>query len=179
MADPTPWLDDEQAEAWLALVSILELLPAALDSQLARDADLTFFEFLVLTQLAEEPDRSLRLTDLAASTNTTLPRLSRVTARLEKDGFLARRVDERDGRSRRVSLTDAGWDKLAAVSPGHVELVQRLFVEQLTRDQLAQVRRIGNRLLRGLDPEAHVLAQSRGGASGRPGLSRAPAPTGD
>lgn len=174
MTDPTRWLDDEQAEAWLALVSILEVLPATLDSQLMRDADLTFFEFLVLMQLAEVPGHSLRLSDLASATNTTLPRLSRVIGRLEDDGLVVREISAEDGRSRHAHLTDAGWDKLGSAAPGHVNLVQAAFMNRLTREQLGQMRRIGNRLMAGLDPAHEVLAQTRTAASGRPGLSRAP-----
>jgi len=174
-----PWLDDEQAEAWIALVSILEVLPAALDSQLARDADLTFFEFIVLVQLAQVPGHRLRLSDLAAATHATLPRLSRVIARLEADGLVVREADADDARSRRAALTDAGWARLEEAAPGHVELVQRLFVSPLTRGQLGQLRRIGERLLDVLDPADQVLRATRNAASGRPGLSRPPAPLTD
>jgi len=173
------WLDDEQAEAWLALVSILEVLPAALDSQLTRDADLTFFEFLVLVQLAEAPEHRLRLSDLAAATHTSLPRLSRVVARLEADGLVAREADAQDGRTRHAALTEAGWRRLGEAAPGHVDLVQELFVAPLSRTQLKQLERIGQRLLAVLDPASEVLAQTRRATGGRPGLSRPPTPSQD
>jgi len=176
MSDAPHWLDDDEAEAWLSLVSILEVLPAALDSQLTRDADLTLFEFLVLSQLAEVDD-SVRLSDLASATHTTLPRLSRVVARLEKDGLLVREVSADDGRSRRVSLSDAGWQRLADAAPGHVTLVRELFVSRLTREQLGQMRRIGGRVLAGLDPAGQVLAATRESTRGRQGLSRLPTPS--
>ncbi|TPX04371.1 MarR family transcriptional regulator, partial [Schumannella luteola] len=54
-----PRLDEQESAAWLALVSLLELLPSALDSQLQRDSELTHFEFAVLSMLkfAGEPIR--------------------------------------------------------------------------------------------------------------------------
>lgn len=174
-----PWLDDEQAEAWLALVAILEVLPAALDSQLSHDADLTFFEFVVLVQLAQVPDHRLRLSELAAATHATLPRLSRVIARLEDDGLVRREIVAGDARSRHAALTEAGWARLDEAAPGHVRLVQELFVSPLTRGQLGQLRRIGERLLDRLDPADQVLRASRNAASGRPGLSRPPAQLND
>ena len=170
------WLDDDQADAWLALVAILEILPSTLDSQLLRDADLTFFEFLVLTQLAEEPERTMRLSELAAATHTTLPRLSRVIGRLEKDGLVVREASRNDARSRLARLTDLGWERLDEAAPGHVELVRRIFVDRLTRDQLDHVRRIGTRLLAALDPSDRVLAGRRQARSGRPGLPGPPTP---
>jgi DNA-binding MarR family transcriptional regulator len=178
-ADGAPWLDDDQAEAWLALVSILEVLPAALDSQLTHDADLTFFEFLVLVQLAEVPGHRLRLSDLATATHTSLPRLSRVVARLEADGLVVREADRADGRSRHARLSARGWQKLEAAAPGHVELVQRIFVAPLSRGQLGQLRGIGRRLMAELDPAHEVLRETRNATNGRPGLSRPPAPSTD
>jgi DNA-binding MarR family transcriptional regulator len=170
----TPWLDDDEAQAWLALVAILEVLPAALDAQLTRDADLTFFEFLVLVQLAEGAQESLRLSELASATNATLPRLSRVIAGLESDGLVVRQVSADDARSRHAHLTDAGWERLAQAAPGHVDLVREVFVGRLTREQLGQMRRIGTRVLAGLDPAQRVLAGTRRLARGRQGLSRFP-----
>lgn len=174
MNDGTPWLDDDEADAWLALVSVLGVLPAALDAQLLRDADLTFFEFLVLVQLAETDDDSMRLSDLAAATHTTAARLSRVIARLEKDGLVTRTTDAADARSRHAHLTDAGWQRIEDASPGHVALVREIFVGRLTREQLGQARRIGTRILSGLDPGGSVLAGTRESTRGRQGLSRLP-----
>lgn len=161
----TSWLDDDEADAWLALVSILGVLPPALDAQLTRDSDLTFFEFLVLARLAEVGDEPMRLSDLAAVTHAALPRLSRVLAGLESDGLVVRQVSADDARSRHAHLTDAGWERLAAAAPGHVERVRELFVSRLTREQLGQMRRIGARVLGGT---------TKGSVRGHQGLTRFP-----
>ena len=47
----TLWLTDDEMTAWVRLAGIMELLPAALDSQLRRDAELTQFEYYVLAML--------------------------------------------------------------------------------------------------------------------------------
>ncbi|MFT4210964.1 MAG: MarR family winged helix-turn-helix transcriptional regulator [Microbacterium sp.] len=174
--DETRWLSDDQADAWLGLVALFEVLPAALDAQLIRDAQLTFFEFLTLAQLAEVPDRELRLTDLAAGVNASLPRISRVAARLEEDGYVERVRNQSDARSRHVRLTDAGWAKLASASPGHIRDVNRYFVDALTAEQMTQLTRICDQMLGVLDPDGRVLAATMRGESGRPALSRAPQP---
>ena len=57
----TPWLTGAQQEAWRTLVSLVTRLPAALDTQLQRDSELTHFEYFVLAVLSEAPDRRLRL----------------------------------------------------------------------------------------------------------------------
>ena len=37
--DDVPWLSADQLRAWIGLISVAELLPARLDSQLQRDAE--------------------------------------------------------------------------------------------------------------------------------------------
>ena len=84
----TRWLDDEELDAWVRLIAVVELLPGVLDSQLRRDAGLTHFEYFVLAMLSEAPERTLRMTALAQRTNATLPRLSHVVRRLEERGLV-------------------------------------------------------------------------------------------
>ncbi|MFD1861038.1 MarR family transcriptional regulator [Aeromicrobium camelliae] len=172
MDDDTRWLGGGEADAWLGLVAVMELLPVALDSQLTRDARLTFFEFLTLAQLAEVPEREMRLTDLAAGTNASLPRISRVVARLERDGLIERRHNESDARARNVRLTEMGRDKLAEASPRHIGLVNQHFTDVLSREQITQLTAICDRIIGSLDPERRVFAETFRGRSGRPGLSR-------
>ena len=92
------WLDDRERAAWVRLAAVLELLPGILDSQLRRDAQLTHFEYYSLAMLSEAPERTLRMTALAAQTNSTLPRLSHVIRRLEERGL--REIDRVGGTPR-------------------------------------------------------------------------------
>ena len=62
MTDETPWLTREQLRAWMKLVAVMELLPAALDQQLQRDADLTHFDYMVVAMLSETEGRFAALT---------------------------------------------------------------------------------------------------------------------
>ena len=96
----TQWLDDEQLDAWVKLVAVVELLPGVLDSQLRRDAGFTHFEYFVLAMLSEAPDSTLRMTSLAQRTNATLPRLSHVVRRLEERDLVERFPCPEDGARR-------------------------------------------------------------------------------
>mgnify|MGYP002714740440 CR=1 FL=1 len=58
-------LTPEEQATWRALTSLLVRLPAALDAQLRRDAGITHFDYQVLSQLSEQPERRLRLRELA------------------------------------------------------------------------------------------------------------------
>jgi DNA-binding MarR family transcriptional regulator len=154
----TEWLDESEREAWLRLVAVVELLPGVLDAQLRADAGLTHFEYFVLAMLSEAPERTLRMTTLAQRTNATLPRLSHVVRRLEERGIVERFPCPEDGRVTNARLTEAGWDVVVAAAPGHVTTVRRTVLDPLTRDQLEQLRGIGDALLTRLDPEGRMTA---------------------
>ena len=96
------WLSTDERATWLRLVAVLGLLPAALEAQLHRDEGLTLFEYLCLAMLSEAPERTLRMTALAARTNATLPRLSRVISGLERSGLVVREPCPEDGRGKSV-----------------------------------------------------------------------------
>jgi len=145
-------LDDEEIVAWVRLAAVLELLPGVLDSQLRRDANLTHFEYFVLAMLSESPDRTLRMTALAARTNATLPRLSHVIRRLEERGLVERFPCPEDGRATNARLTADGWDKVVATAPGHVETVRSNVIDALTREEVTQLTAITGALLQRLDP---------------------------
>ncbi|WP_109473126.1 MarR family winged helix-turn-helix transcriptional regulator [Ornithinimicrobium cavernae] len=149
----THWLDDEELSVWVRTVAVLELLPSRLDSHLRRVADLTYFDYYVLAMLSEAPDRTLPMSQLAARTNATLPRLSHVARRLEERGLLARGPSHHDRRVTIGRLTDAGWDKVVATAPQHVEQVRQLVFDALTPEQVPQLAAITERLLAVLDPD--------------------------
>jgi DNA-binding MarR family transcriptional regulator len=139
MTSVTRWLDAEQLDTWLKFAAVVELLPGVLDSQLRRDADLTLFEYLVLAQLSEAPHRVLRMSTLAAQTNSTLPRLSHVVHRLEAQGLVERFPCPEDGRATNARLTESGWAKVVDSAPGHVEAVQHYVIDALTPQQVRQL----------------------------------------
>ena len=159
MADtPGPrWLTSEQAQAWLALVSVLIRLPSALDAQLRRDAGISHFEYQVLAGLSESPGRTMRMSVLAMLAEGSLSRLSQVVGRLERRGWVRRIPDPADGRYTLAVLTDAGWDKVVATAPGHVEAVRRYVFDPLTSAQHRQVCEIGRRIMRAIDPDDPCL----------------------
>lgn len=154
----TRWLSDDEQRSWVRFAAVLELLPAALDLQLTRDEHLTHFDYFTLAMLSETPDRTLRTSALAARTNATLPRLSRVLTRLEEAGFVARTPCPEDRRATNVTLTDAGWDKVVQAAPGHVEHVRSLVLDALTPAQIEQLGEISAALLTKLDPDGRMFA---------------------
>ncbi|MGK5682898.1 MarR family winged helix-turn-helix transcriptional regulator [Actinoplanes sp. URMC 104] len=149
----TRWLDKKEQATWVRLAAVLELLPAALDSQLRRDSQLTHFDYFVLAMLSEAPGRTLRLTALADNTTATLARLSHVVQRLEARGLLERFPCPEDKRATNARLTEAGWDKVVQAAPGHVTTVRETVIDALTPEQVTQLSAIADAILHRLDPE--------------------------
>lgn len=140
------WLTEEQQEAWRALVGVMLLLPGVLDAQLQRGAGLNFFEYLVLSSLSMEDDRSLRMSQLATLTNGSLSRLSNVVKRLEQRGWVVRQADPENGRFTRAVLTDSGWDEVVSAAPGHVDAVRQFVIDPLTAAQVRSLTAVGQRI---------------------------------
>jgi DNA-binding MarR family transcriptional regulator len=155
--DDTPWLDKRELGSWVRLAAVLELLPAALDAQLRREAELTHFEYYCLAMLSEAPRRRLRMTELALVTNATLPRLSHVVRRLEERGFVEREPNATDSRATDARLTPAGWRKIQAAAPGHVLFVRKHVVDPLGPRRLEQLRDACDQLLEALDPDERMV----------------------
>jgi DNA-binding MarR family transcriptional regulator len=148
------WLDADERAAWLSLAGVVTLLPAALDAQLQRDADLSHFEYMVLAMLSERPSRTARMSELAGLANGSLSRLSHVARRLEDQGYLVRQACAEDRRATNAVLTEAGYDKVVATAPGHVTAVRRLVFDALDPEQREQLRSIGERILGRVNPGA-------------------------
>lgn len=159
--DDTRWLDRRELAAWVRVAALLELLPGVLDRQLRSDADLNMFEYFVLAMLSEAPDRTLRMTDLAAQTNATLPRLSHVVRRLEDRGLVHRFPCPENGRATNAQLTDDGWALVSATAPGHVGAVRGHVLDALTAEQVDQLTGIADAVLGRVDPDAAMAAMYR------------------
>jgi DNA-binding MarR family transcriptional regulator len=151
------WLDADEQQAFLALSSVLIRLPAALDAQLQRDAGISHFEYAVMAGLSQVPGRTLRMSVLAMLTEGSLPRISQVVGRLEKRSWVRRTPDPADGRYTLAILTDEGQAKVTATAPGHVAEVRRLIFDPLTKAQARQLREIGRRIIRAIDPNGPCL----------------------
>lgn len=149
MSEPTSprWLSGPELAAWVRFVSLLEILPGALDAQLRRDSGLTNFDYRVLVFLSEAEDQRLKMTTLAQFTDSTLSRLSHVVRRLEERGYIVRSQCPNDRRVTNASLTAAGMDKMRAAAPGHVEFVRSNVMDALDDQDVADLTRITEKIL--------------------------------
>jgi DNA-binding MarR family transcriptional regulator len=111
------------AEAWLGVT-------ARMSAQLAEHG-LSEAEFEILVRLARTPGRRLRMADLTAQTVLSSSGITRAVDRLERAGLVLRRACPTDRRGTFAVLTEAGTEKVDAVLPGHLDLIQTWLIGPL------------------------------------------------
>ncbi|GAA4284452.1 MarR family transcriptional regulator [Brevibacterium daeguense] len=152
------WLNERETQTWLDVWSLMVWLPSRLDAQLRAEVGLSHAEYNALSQMSMAPDRTIRLSELAAVSNMTLSHLSRVITRLEKAGWVTRSPDPADGRYTLGSLTAAGWEKIVDAAPGHVETVRRYVFDTLTPQQAEALGEAAAKIVAALSPPGMMRA---------------------
>lgn len=128
-------------------------LTAQLNRQLQADSQLSLSDFEVLVHLTDVPDGSLRVSELAKALHWEKSRVSHHVTRMERRGLVQRVECPTDGRSAFVVLTAGGRNAIEEAAPQHVEAVRRLFVDQLTSEQLKAFEELATQILTRLDAE--------------------------
>ena len=146
------WLDVDEQKAWRAWLYSTQLLTERLNSELQHDTGIPHAYYEILVQLSETPGRMMRMSELADRCLSSRSRLSHAVSRLEERGWIRRQVCEEDGRGQLAVLTDEGFAALEAAAPVHVESVRRTLFDQLSKDQIAAMRDLGETLLKHLAP---------------------------
>ena len=103
--------------------------------------------------LSEQDDRTMQMSDLAGLGFSSLSRLSHVVARLEREGLVTRERLPGKGRRTNAILTDAGFERVVAAAPLHVEAVRRFLIDALTQGELEALASIGDKVMLRIDPE--------------------------
>jgi DNA-binding MarR family transcriptional regulator len=136
-----------ELEAWRGLLrvhaSVLKELDAELDA--AHGLPLTSYE--VLVQLAEAPERRMRMCDLADSVLLSRSGISRLVDRLAREGLIERVACPNDARGAFACLTLEGLALLEAARPTHVAGIRRCFLAQFAEDELRQLATFWARVL--------------------------------
>lgn len=138
MVDPRTvrWLSGAEQAAWRGWIDASRRVLAATDRQLKDDAGLTTDDYEVFVRLSEADEQRLRMSELAASVTNSPSRLSQRIDRLSRNGYVERVRCADDARVWWVELTAAGRAKLEATAPGHVNEVRRVFVDQLSAEEI-------------------------------------------
>ena len=145
------WLTPDQLASWLSVVRLITRLPCAIDAQLQRSADLSMTEYMTMAMLAKAPQRTMRMSDLAELTSSSLSRLSHLVKRLESQGYVRREADSVDARFTNAILLPAGLSKLESAAPGHVAYVRQLVINNLSAERLRRLSQDADRIVQRID----------------------------
>jgi len=165
----TRWLEPAEMRAWLSYVAGSTLLEAALDRQLQRESGMPHAYYQILAMLSDAPRRTLRMSDLAAVTQSSQSRLSHAVSRLEANGWVHRSQCPDDRRGTLATLTEQGMEVLREAAPGHVRTVREHLFDRLTPEQVTQLTDIWQTVLAGLDERDGAPAAARAVLDGAAG----------
>ncbi|HEY2225854.1 MarR family winged helix-turn-helix transcriptional regulator [Actinomycetospora sp.] len=134
-------LSGEQQEAWLAYMRVMLRLNYEMNRQLQTDSDLSLADYDVLNALADVPGGRLQVTVLAARIGWERSRVSHHVRRMGGRGLVELGSSATDRRATDAVLTAAGREVLTAATPGHADVVRRMFFDGVDDDLVAPLHR--------------------------------------
>jgi DNA-binding MarR family transcriptional regulator len=123
--EPDPFSADE-FNVWRGFLRTHRTISDELNRRLEREHGLPLLHYGVLITLITEPERRLRMTDLAERVLTSPSGMTRAVARLEGLGLVEREQDSGDRRSFVVHLTPVGVQRLREAQRTHHACVREL-----------------------------------------------------
>jgi DNA-binding MarR family transcriptional regulator len=147
-------------EAWEALFRA----QATLSLGFERDGnwgDLLPREYGVLYALSSAA-QGMRMSELCDDVLLTQAGISRLVARLEKRGLVARHDDPDDARAYRIHMTPAGVDVQRRIGRSHARQVATAMTRALDREQLQTLRDLSRALVAELAAGPHSFATQEG-----------------
>ena len=153
-ADPTQprWLDPGEQIAWRAFLLTSRLLEAALDRDLQAHG-LQLSEYEIISMLSEQPDRRLRMSELAELVVQSRSRLTHTAGRLETRGWVRRQASVGDRRGVELVLTEAGHAEIVRMAATHVGSVRANLLDHLSRADFISLGRSMAAISRGIQCE--------------------------
>jgi DNA-binding MarR family transcriptional regulator len=126
-------------QAWTRLLRAYASTTRLLSAELQEEHGLTLNDYEALLVLSRAEDRRMKRVDLARSLLLTPSGVTRLLQGLEDAGLVERAACKTDLRVTYAQLTDAGLEKLAAASRGHVASICALFEEHFARDEIRAI----------------------------------------
>jgi DNA-binding MarR family transcriptional regulator len=136
-----PAASDPRLDAWRAFLIAHARLSRRLDEELRSEHGLTLPEYDALLQLAQAPDRRLRMSQLAEAVVLSRSGVTRLIDRLVADGFVERSNCLTDARGAEAVLTQAGLDRLRRAATTHLRGIERYFLSAIPEAELAGLER--------------------------------------
>lgn len=139
--------------AWRAYIEGSALLEHRLNRELQAAHDLLIADYEIIVRLAEQPERRLRMSELANDVAHSKSRVSHQIRRLEAKGLVQRVECPSDGRGVFAELTDKGAALLEKAAPTHVEGVREHMIDLLDENEQRVLADVFERVMKHLRSE--------------------------
>ena len=140
-APTTPASNDARLGAWRAFLLAHARLSRRLDEELRAEHGLTLPEYDALLQIAQAPDRRLRMSQLADLVVLSRSGVTRLIDRLVADGLVERSQCLSDARGAEAALTPAGLDRMRRAATTHLRGIEAYFLSVVPERDLADLER--------------------------------------
>jgi DNA-binding MarR family transcriptional regulator len=120
--------NDPRLTAWRAFLESHARVTRLLDEELRVEHGLSLAEYDALLQLAQAPERRLRMNQLADRVILSRSGITRLVDRLEAEGLVERAHCSSDARGADAVLTPGGLDRLRSASRTHLRGVEAHFL---------------------------------------------------
>ncbi len=114
---------------------MLTTVPAALDERVREATGLNHHQFMILSTLAAQPDRTQQLARVAQAADSSLSRLSHTLAKLEAEGLVERRTCDHDRRATWAVLTDKGAAVVAEAAEAYEAVKREVLLDHVPADK--------------------------------------------
>jgi DNA-binding MarR family transcriptional regulator len=141
-------LDEQHLAAWRGLLTVHATLIDRIDQELAAAERIPLHWYDVLIELAEAPERRLRMHELARSVLLSRSGLTRLVDRLEAAGYLRREPDPSDRRGSFAVLTPEGLAALRQAWPIYARGIAGRFARYLSDEEARMLAEVFDRMLK-------------------------------
>ena len=131
-----PRASDWRVGVWRSFLRAHATVVRELERDLLGEAGMPLGWYDVLLQLAEVPDRRLRMAELADRVLLSRSGLTRLIDRLQAEGLVRREPSPDDARGTYTVLTAEGFQRLRAAAPVHLSGLQQYWLAHFSDDDL-------------------------------------------
>ncbi len=140
-------IDETHLNAWRTFITVHATLIDRIDHELLAADQIPLHWYDVLIELAEAPERRLRMHELASAVVLSRSGLTRLVDRLQKEGLLTRQPDPADRRGSFAVITEKGLAALRQAWPIYASGIASHFVEHLSDEEAKLLTEILKRMI--------------------------------
>jgi DNA-binding MarR family transcriptional regulator len=133
---------DWRVGVWRAFLRTHAAVVRRLERDLSSEVGMPLAWYDVLLQLAEAPERRLRMADLAERVLLSRSGITRLVDRLQSAGLVVREPYPGDARGLYTVLTAEGLDRLRIAAPIHLAGVQEYWLSKFSDADLRELARL-------------------------------------